>query len=161
MSAIGHDRAMPINPILGGNELYDVVNNNDTVVLDDADEKHAIPTHVEDSKEAEKEQELIYIPPTERLGLWQAFNRYKYASVLCFMAGLSGWCDGYEQGMSGSIIALSGFIRQFGYPNSAGVWALNTNDVSLFTCMFLMSMIDCSDEEFGGCCRWIYDELSC
>lgn len=88
-------------------------------------------SHIED---AGKEVPQVLITPTTQLGFWAAIKTYKYAALLCFMAGLSGWCDGYEQSMSGSIIALTGFIHQFGAPNSAGKWALKTNDVSLFTC---------------------------
>jgi hypothetical protein len=88
-------------------------------------------SHIED---VGKEVSQVSITPTTQLGFWAAITTYKYAALLCFMAGLSGWCDGYEQSMSGSIIALTGFIHQFGAPNSAGKWALKTNDVSLFTC---------------------------
>ncbi|RSH85769.1 hypothetical protein EHS25_003910 [Saitozyma podzolica] len=89
-------------------------------------------SHIED---VGKEVSQVSITPTTQLGFWAAITTYKYAALLCFMAGLSGWCDGYEQSMSGSIIALTGFIHQFGAPNSAGKWALKTNDVSLFTSM--------------------------
>lgn len=146
MAATGLQRAIGLAPDTFGNELYDIVNNADTVAFDDPNGKEedimvaGATDHIEDIGADVKERETVYVPPTEQLSFFKAIKRYKYAALLCFMAGLSGWCDGYEQGMSGSIIALTGFVRQFGVLGSNGKYALEPLNVSLFTCMSLFKV---------------------
>ena len=121
--------------------MADIANTSDTVVFDVPIESEKIgmggsQSHIEDIKGEGAESEMVFVTPTEKLGFFRAVQRYKYATFLCFLAGLNGWCDGYEQGMSGSIIALTGFVGQFGVPDPVtGKYALVPTDVSLFTSM--------------------------
>ncbi|OCF31417.1 hypothetical protein I316_06819 [Kwoniella heveanensis BCC8398] len=138
MASTGSQKAAPVAPHTMGDDLYTVVNRTNTVVLDipgRVDNK-GTSQHVEDVGDDAKEEIAPYVvPPTERLGFVAAVKKYKYATFLCFLAGMSAWCDGYEQGMSGSIVALKGFVMQFGHQNDDGKWALEPNHVSLFAAM--------------------------
>lgn len=67
------------------------------------------------------------------LGLIATIRAYPKVTFLCFIAALSAISDGYQINLSGSIIALPGFINQFGFPTGAnGAMVLNPNHVSLF-----------------------------
>ncbi|KAL1865069.1 hypothetical protein VTK73DRAFT_5524 [Phialemonium thermophilum] len=76
-------------------------------------------------------EDLVYARPA--LSLLQTIKAYPRASILCFIAAVSAISDGYQVLMSGSIIALPGFINQFGFPIGVdGAMKLNPNHVSLF-----------------------------
>jgi hypothetical protein len=74
------------------------------------------------------------------LGLLATVRAYPKVTFLCFIAALSAISDGYQINLSGSIIALPGFINQFGFPTGAnGAMVLNPNHVSLFGSESLVS----------------------
>jgi hypothetical protein len=74
------------------------------------------------------------------LGLIATVRAYPKVTFLCFIAALSAISDGYQINLSGSIIALPGFIDQFGFPTGAnGAMVLNPNHVSLFGSESLIS----------------------
>jgi MFS family permease len=76
-------------------------------------------------------EDTVYANPA--LSLIQTIRAYPKASFICFIAALSAVSDGYQIQMSGSIIALPGFINQFGFPIGVnGAMKLNPNHVSLF-----------------------------
>ncbi|RSH85773.1 hypothetical protein EHS25_003914 [Saitozyma podzolica] len=67
------------------------------------------------------------------LGLIATVRAYPKVTFLCFISALSAISDGYQINLSGSIIAVPGFIDQFGFPTGAnGAMVLNPNHVSLF-----------------------------
>lgn len=73
----------------------------------------------------------VYARPA--LSLLQTIKTYPKASFLCFIAAVSAISDGYQITMSGSIIALPGFINQFGFPIGVnGAMKLDPSHVSLF-----------------------------
>jgi hypothetical protein len=80
-------------------------------------------------------EDLVYAQPA--LSLLQTIKTYPKASFLCFIAAVSAISDGYQISMSGSIIALPGFINQFGFPIGVnGAMKLDPSHVSLFGSRF-------------------------
>ncbi|OCF41065.1 hypothetical protein I317_05076 [Kwoniella heveanensis CBS 569] len=70
--------------------------------------------------------------PTKRLSLFQTCREYKYATLLCFCAAAGILSDGFQIQMSGSIIALTGFTRQFGTLQANGKCKLDPQHVSMW-----------------------------
>ena len=68
--------------------------------------------------------------------LVQCLKKYKYASFICVLASIGALSDGYQVQMSGSIIALPGFIRQFGDLQENGQYVINPQYISLWGCEF-------------------------
>ena len=80
-------------------------------------------------------EDLVYTRPA--LSLLQTIKAYPKASFLCFIAAVSAISDGYQIQMSGSIIALPGFVNQFGFPIGVnGAMKLDPSHVSLFGSKF-------------------------
>lgn len=76
-------------------------------------------------------EQRVYAKPA--LSLLHTIKTYPRASFFCFIAAVSAVSDGYQIQMSGSIIALPGFINQFGFPIGVDrAMKLNPNHVSLF-----------------------------
>ncbi|CAO2658285.1 Nn.00g060080.m01.CDS01 [Neocucurbitaria sp. VM-36] len=68
----------------------------------------------------------------ESLTLWQCLKKYKYASFICVLASIGSLSDGYQVQMSGSIIALPGFIAQFGALQKSGKYVIDPQYISLW-----------------------------
>ncbi|PSN67207.1 general substrate transporter [Corynespora cassiicola Philippines] len=64
--------------------------------------------------------------------LFQCLKKYKYASFVCLLASIGALSDGYQVQMSGSIIALPGFIQQFGDLQEDGTRVINPQYISLW-----------------------------
>ena len=77
----------------------------------------------------------------ESLTLWQCLKKYKYASLVCVLASIGSLSDGYQVQMSGSIIALPGFIRQFGALQKSGKYVIDPQYISLWGCKCLFHLI--------------------
>ena len=69
--------------------------------------------------------------------LFQCLKKYKYASFVCLLASIGALSDGYQVQMSGSIIALPGFIQQFGDLQEDGTRVINPQYISLWGCEYL------------------------
>lgn len=76
-------------------------------------------------------------PLEQRLSFVQCIKTYKYASLLCVLAAVGALSDGYQVQMSGSIIALPGFIDQFGQRQDNGKLVLDPQHVALWGCKSL------------------------
>lgn len=74
------------------------------------------------------------LPPVEQLGLVACTKKYRWATLICVLAAVGALSDGYQVQMSGSIIALKGFIRQFGDPQDDGTYKINPQYVALWGC---------------------------
>jgi hypothetical protein len=93
---------------------------------------HPEPDHNIDMKEP-----LPALPappgPPDRLTIVQAFRKYPWPAFLCFLGAFSAISDGYQIQMSGSIIALPGFIIQFGTPqHPSGKYVLDPYNVAIW-----------------------------
>ncbi|KAF4969545.1 hypothetical protein FSARC_3228 [Fusarium sarcochroum] len=50
----------------------------------------------------------------ETLGWWHTVAKFKFVSLVCFLAAFSAATDGFQVAMSASIIANKGFVAEFG-----------------------------------------------
>ena len=88
--------------------------------------KHDLVEHVEGetSTSSIASPAVAPLPPVEQLGLVACIKRYRYATLICVLAAVGALSDGYQVQMSGSIIALKGFIRQFGDEREDGTYKI-------------------------------------
>jgi MFS family permease len=61
--------------------------------------------------------------------------------LLCVAAALGVLSDGYQIQMSGSIVALKGFIETFGDPNEDGKYVINPQYLALWGCESSTSLV--------------------
>lgn len=88
-----------------------------------------------ESKTFKNDQVSIEGPAQEeKLGLVKCLKKYRYATLICILASIGSLSDGYQVQMSGSIIALRGFQRQFGALQGDGSYVLDPQHVSLWGC---------------------------
>lgn len=71
-------------------------------------------------------------PPEKRTKFLESLRTYKYASALCILAAVGALSDGYQVQMSGSIVALPGFILQFGDLKPNGSHKINPQYLALW-----------------------------
>lgn len=69
------------------------------------------------------------------LSLWQTIKRYPRASAISALAAFGAVSDGYQYNLPGNIIALPGFIQQFGSPNAAGKYVIDPQHIALWSGM--------------------------
>jgi hypothetical protein len=86
---------------------------------------NSIITAVQPAQDATLSQEL---PKS----LWKNLWVYRHASIICILAAVGALSDGYQVQMSGSIIALDGFIRTFGDIQQNGTYVVNPQYISLW-----------------------------
>ena len=72
------------------------------------------------------------VSQADDLTLIQTIRTYPKATLLCAFAAFGAISDGYQYALPGSIVALPGFIQQFGSQNAAGTYALNPQYVALW-----------------------------
>lgn len=72
--------------------------------------------------------------PCRQLGLLESLRTYKFASIICILAAVGALSDGYQVQMSGSIVALPGFIQTFGELQSDGEYKIDPQYISLWGC---------------------------
>ena len=101
--------------------------------------KHDLVEHVEGetSTSSIASPAVAPLPPVEQLGLVACIKRYRYATLICVLAAVGALSDGYQVQMSGSIIALKGFIRQFGDEREDGTYKIKPQYVDLWGCKHL------------------------
>lgn len=63
----------------------------------------------------ESEQSLLYTQSQHRLGFWEAAKLYKSALSWSFMVNISVILNGFDAALSGSVVGLEPFKKQFGY----------------------------------------------
>ena len=105
----------------------------------DTSREKDIAVHVEGTSSAEsrdgKDQEPAVVPDSMKpMGLVKALKTYKHASLICVLAAVGALSDGYQVQMSGSIVALPGFIRTFGDLQADGEYAINPQYLALWGC---------------------------
>ena len=83
--------------------------------------------------------------PVQQLGLVQALKTYRMATIVCTLAAVGALSDGYQVQMSGSIVALPGFIRTFGDKQDDGAYKINPQYLALWGCKS-----DKEDQALGG-----------
>lgn len=71
-------------------------------------------------------------PVSKPINLFQSLKTYRHASLLCMLAAVGSLSDGYQVQMSGSVIALDGFIQQFGKMGTDGELSLDSQHVALW-----------------------------
>lgn len=106
-------------------------------------EDHA-PGHTDTDMTSSKDRGLdgdesvgtVQLTEPAPMTLIQCLKKYKYASFICVLAAIGSLSDGYQVQMSGSIIALPGFIRQFGELQPDGEYVLDPTHVSLWGCKY-------------------------
>jgi hypothetical protein len=76
---------------------------------------------------------VLLVSQDKYLTLWQTIKTYPKASGLSALAAFGAVSDGYQFNLPGNIIALPGFIRQFGYETSNGVWKIDPQHISLWS----------------------------
>lgn len=99
--------------------------------------EHVDHTDPEHTLDGDMKEPLPAIPAPlgapERLTIVQAFRKYPWPAFLCFLGAFSAISDGYQIQMSGSIIALPGFIIQFGSPQRpSGKYVLDPYNVAIW-----------------------------
>ncbi|RSH81397.1 hypothetical protein EHS25_006929 [Saitozyma podzolica] len=72
------------------------------------------------------------LPPVEKTGLFRTLKVYRFASLLCVLAAVGAMSDGFQVQMSGSIVALPGFINQFGDLQPNGKRVINPQYLALW-----------------------------
>lgn len=77
---------------------------------------------------------LEALPPVKPMGVVECLRTYKYASLVCVLAAVGALSDGYQVQMSGSIVALPGFIRTFGDRQPDGEYVINPQYLALWGC---------------------------
>lgn len=83
-------------------------------------------------------QPVLMKSELDNMSWWQTLVTFKRVVLICGMAGFTAATDGYQNQLNGSIVANTGFIKQF----SNGGTKLNPSHVSAF----------------GGCARWVAPE---
>ncbi|KAJ3542353.1 hypothetical protein NM208_g4149 [Fusarium decemcellulare] len=66
------------------------------------------------------------------ISLIQSLRTYKHASIVCMLAAVGALSDGYQVQMSGSIIALPGFVRTFGDLQPSGKYIIEPQYLALW-----------------------------
>lgn len=74
------------------------------------------------------------VSPSSQVGLLESLRTYKFASIICILAAVGALSDGYQVQMSGSIVALPGFIRTFGDLQPDGEYKIDPQHISLWGC---------------------------
>lgn len=69
-----------------------------------------------------------------QLGLFACFKQYRWATFICLCAAVGALSDGFQIQMSGNIVALPGFVQQFGVLQPNGTRVLDPQHVSLWGC---------------------------
>ncbi|RSH84102.1 hypothetical protein EHS25_005347 [Saitozyma podzolica] len=69
------------------------------------------------------------VSPLQSYGLVKTITTFKYAAALCLLAGFNACSDGFQNGIPGNIIAMEGFINQFGVDVN-GVKTLEATTIS-------------------------------
>ncbi|KAJ4252332.1 hypothetical protein NW762_010930 [Fusarium torreyae] len=72
------------------------------------------------------------VQPVKFVTVFQSLRAYKHASIICILAAVGSLSDGYQVQMSGSIIALPGFVRTFGVLQPSGKYVINPQCISLW-----------------------------
>jgi hypothetical protein len=88
--------------------------------------------HIEADMSSRSEENLTVLPPVKQLTFIECLKTYRYASLFCFLAAVGALSDGYQVQMSGSIVALQGFIHTFGKPNAAGKYIIDPQHLALW-----------------------------
>lgn len=101
--------------------------------VEDPDVDMALPNKDLDDKVTESQAPADY-RPVQQLGLLQALKTYKMATIVCILAAVGALSDGYQVQMSGSIVALPGFIRTFGDEQDDGTYKINPQYLALWGC---------------------------
>lgn len=78
------------------------------------------------------------LPPVEHLTFVQCIRKYKFASLMCVLAAVGALSDGYQVQMSGSIVALDGFINTFGDLQDDGTYVVDPQYLALWGCKSLL-----------------------
>lgn len=68
---------------------------------------------------------------------------YKHASLVCMLAAVGALSDGYQIQMSGSIVALPGFIQTFGDLQTSGEHVINPQYLALWGCKYYIYLKYC------------------
>lgn len=90
-----------------------------------------------DTEASDRETGLEDFPSIEQLSIWKGIKMYRHASIVCILAAVGALSDGYQAQMSGSIVALPGFIRQFGDLQPDGDYKINPQYLALWGCKSL------------------------
>lgn len=98
------------------------------------DPKSEMAGQTKDTEAVESETTREDFPPIKHLGLVQSLRTYKVASLMCVLAAVGALSDGYQIQMSGSIVALKGFIRTFGDLQDDGEYKINPQYLALWGC---------------------------
>ncbi|KAL1844932.1 hypothetical protein VTK73DRAFT_1484 [Phialemonium thermophilum] len=90
------------------------------------------------SKDGEAAEPIhVTLEPVKRLTLLECVRKYKLATLFCLLAAVGTLSDGYQVQMSGSIVALKGFIRTFGDLQDDGTYKVNPQHLALWGCKHL------------------------
>lgn len=119
-----------MTPSLHDQDKHNIV-HLDHAVDDDADLKDKDKIHV-DGVQAELALTRDLLPPVEKTGLFRTLKVYRFASLLCVLAAVGAMSDGFQVQMSGSIVALPGFINQFGDLQPNGKRVINPQYLALW-----------------------------
>lgn len=68
------------------------------------------------------------------MGLVKSLKTYKRAALICVLVAVGAFSDGYQVQMSGSIVALPGFINTFGDLQPDGEIAIEPQYLALWGC---------------------------
>lgn len=104
---------------------------------DDRKSENAIGAEHVEASEARQSSSSSTSPlgPEKQLGFLECVRTYRYASILCVCAAVGALSDGYQVQMSGSIVALPGFVRTFGVPDAeTGEYAIDAQHLALWGC---------------------------
>ena len=94
--------------------------------------KDKMVEHIETEISSRNEGGPTALPPVKQLTFMECLKIYRYASLFCFLAAVGALSDGYQVQMSGSIVALQGFINTFGKPNASGEYVIDPQHLALW-----------------------------
>ena len=103
----------------------DNISQDDIHMVDLKDKEHI-------QLDQQLKEDPTIVSDADRLSLWQTLRAYPRATFFCAFAAFGAISDGYQYALPGSIVALPGFINQFGSINAKGVFALDSQHVALW-----------------------------
>ena len=96
-----------------------------------------------DEDDKERAPADIISQSMKSMGLVKALKTYRHASLICVLAAVGALSDGYQVQMSGSIVALPGFIRTFGALQPDGEYVIDPQHLALWGCESLTVQTAC------------------
>jgi hypothetical protein len=140
MTPQGRPAHYPLIPIPSLLSTHTHIMSNQAPVASTIDAKGVGDKPHPDYKEEIEEKDHVQdntvqlVSADKYLSLWQTIKTYPRASFFSALAAFGAVSDGYQYNLPGNIIALPGFVRQFGYDSGPPRgWMINPQHISLWS----------------------------